>query len=73
MSESFMNDAFSTPLQCEGIQENEMKKKKYVAPMSLIVSMQMEYILGTSVSHNAAASQEEDWNEQEIDGGEIDL
>ena len=41
--------------------------------MSLIVSMQMEYILGTSVSHNAAASQEEDWNEQEIDGGEIDL
>ena len=27
MSESFMNDAFSTPLQCEGIQENEMKKK----------------------------------------------
>ena len=63
-----MNDAFSTPLQCEGIQ-----KKKYVAPMSLIVSMQMEYILGTSVSHNAAASQEENWNEQEIDGGEIDL
>ena len=55
-----MNDVFSTPLQCEGIQENEMKKKKYVAPMSLIVSMQMEYILGTSVSHNAAASQEED-------------
>lgn len=56
------------------MQRNELERWAYVKPECEMISTEAEEFICTSVTHQASVSTEEEWdNDQEIDGGEIEL
>lgn len=57
------------------MRKEEMKLEKlfYIRPHISIIRMEQESFICTSVTHGSSQSTEEEWEEDELDGGEYEI
>ena len=55
------------------MKEKQLERVPYITPWCEARELTNEEFICTSVVHQASGSTEEDWNNEDIDGGEIEL